>query len=163
MKVIEVKAHTLTRKAYQLNADEQQYLNFKPEVEVLPAMYYDSEIASGKFYFTKKHEPGTPGWKDGGYECYDDNGAFRAFHLDALIVHPKLFKGKIKAPITGVMIDKPKGKRGRPKKDPSLLKVKTEYVSTGRKRGRPKKDASELKSKPYVKTGNRRGRPAKAK
>jgi hypothetical protein len=159
MKIIEIKANTLTRKAYQLDTDEQHYLDFKSGVEVLPAMYYDSEIASGKFYFKQKHEPNTPMWKDGGYECYDDNGAFRAFHLDALIVHPRMFKKKIKSNITGVMIDKPKGKRGRPKSDPSLLKTKVEYVSTGRGRGRPKMDESLLKVKTqYIPNGGKRGR-----
>lgn len=158
MKVIEIKNKMYARKAYQLNTDEQYYLDFKPEIEVLPAIYYDSENP-GKFYFSKKHEPNTPGWKDGGYECYDENGAFRAFYLDALIVHPRMFRKKIKSNITGVMIDKPKGKRGRPKSDPSLLKTKVEYVSTGRGRGRPKMDESLLKVKTqYIPNGGKRGR-----
>jgi len=148
MKVIEIKNKMYARKAYQLNTDEQYYLDFKPEIEVLPATYYDSENP-GKFYFSKKHEPNTPGWKDGGYECYDINGAFRAFHLDALIVHPRVFKKKHRIKASDVKVtntdNAPKRGRGRPKLDPSLLKTKVEYVSTGRGRGRPKKNPDELK------------------
>ena len=55
---------------------------------------------------TGKHEPNTPGWKDGGYECYDINGAFRAFHLDALIVHPRVFKKKQSYSNCGAILDK---------------------------------------------------------
>ena len=135
MKVIEIEANIVPRKAYVVDTDEQQYLEFTEGIEVLPAMYYESSPDS-KFYYRKKHEPGTPGWKDGGYECVEENGAVRAFYLDSLIVHPRYFKRKEKA----AKILKSKGKRGRPKMDPSLKKSIV-YVKTGGKRGRPRKNS----------------------
>jgi len=165
MKVIEVKNNLITRKAYELDNDEQHYLEFKPDIDVLPALYYNSDVASGNFYFKQKHEPGTPMWENGGYECYDENGAFRAFHLDALIIHPRIFKGKSKSKAAIELItNKPKGKKGRPKMDPSLKKTTEVYVPTGGKRGRPKMDPSLKKTiVEYVPTGGKRGRPKKAK
>jgi hypothetical protein len=161
MKLTSVNESGIMRKAYILDENEQQLLDFKPGIDVLPAMYYESDTA-GNFYFVKKHEPGEQFWRDGGYECIDDYGMKRAFHLDALVVHPRVFKGKTKAKIK-VDEDKPKGKRGRPPMDPSLKREVTEYKPTGGKRGRPKVDAALRKSTAYVKTGGRRGRPSKAK
>jgi hypothetical protein len=155
MKVIDIDAPIVPRKAYVVDLDEQHFLEFKEGIEVLPAQYYENEYGN-KFYYFKKHEDGEPGWKGGGYECTDETGARRAFHLDALIVHPKLFKKKAK-----VQENKPKGKRGRPKMDPSLKKTPTVYVKTGGKRGRPKMDPTLKKSMVYVKTGGKRGRPRK--
>ena len=163
MELITVNDSSIARKAYALGEDEQQYMNFEPGIDVLPAMYYNSEVASGNFYFVKRHEPGEQFWKDGGYECVDDYGMKRAFHLDALIVHPRIFKGKTKAKVK-VDEDKPKGKKGRPPMDPSLKKQITEYTPTGNKRGRPKMDPSLKKAfGVYVPTGGKRGRPKKAK
>ena len=158
MKVIEIEANIVPRKAYEVEVDEQQYLEFTKGIEVLPAMYYESSPDS-KFYYRKKHEPGTPGWKDGGYECVEENGAIRAFYLDSLIVHPRYFKRKEKA--AKIRESKGTGKRGRPKMDPSLKKTPVVYVKTGGKRGRPKMDPSLKKSTVYVKTGGKRGRPRK--
>jgi hypothetical protein len=165
MKVIEIKNNLTTRKAYELKDSEQHYLEFKPDIDVLPAMYHDSEIASGNFYFKKRHEPNTPMWKEGGYECYDENGAFRAFHLDSLIIHPRIFRGKSKSKAASeLIVDKPKGKRGRPKMDSTMKKTVEVYVKKGTPRGRPKMNP-ELKKTvtEYVPTGGRRGRPSKAK
>ena len=156
MKLIEIPANIVPRKAYVVDENEQEYLNFTTGIEVLPAMYYNSADA-GPFYFVKTHEVGEIGWSDGGHECIEANGARRAFHLDSLIVHPKHFKRKEKA----AKKLKSSGKRGRPKMDPSLKKTPTVYVKTGGKRGRPKKDPSQLKSVVYVKTGGKRGRPKK--
>ena len=158
MKIIEIEANIVPRKAYEVEVDEQQYLEFTEGIEVLPAMYYDSNPDT-VFYYRKKHEPGTPGWKDGGYECVEGNGAIRAFYLDSLIVHPKYFKRKAKA--EKIRTSKGTGKRGRPKMDPSLKKTPTVYVKTGGKRGRPKMDPALKKSTVYVKTGGKRGRPRK--
>lgn len=156
MKVIDIEANIVPRKAYVVEADEQQYLEFTEGIEVLPANYYETEPGV-KFYYRKKHEPNTPGWKDGGYECVEENGAIRAFYLDSLIVHPRYFKRKEKA----AKILKSKGKRGRPKMDPALKKAPIVYVKTGGKRGRPKMDPALKKSTVYVKTGGKRGRPRK--
>jgi hypothetical protein len=156
MKVIEIEAKVAKRKAYEIEADEQEYLNFSAGVEVLPAQYFDNDYGC-KFYYRKRHEPGTPHWSDGGYEYVEENGAIRAFHLDSLIVHPRYFKKKAKA----AQRIKTGGKRGRPKMDPSLKKVPVVYVKTGGKRGRPKMDPTLKKSTVYVKTGGKRGRPRK--
>ena len=156
MKIIEIEAKVSNRKAYEIEADEQEYLNFSAGIEVLPAQYFDNDYGC-KFYYRKRHEPGTPHWADGGYECVEENGAIRAFHLDSLIVHPRYFKKKAKA----IQKAKTGGKRGRPKMDPSLKKVPVVYVKTGGKRGRPKMDPTLKKSTVYVKTGGKRGRPRK--
>jgi len=158
MKVIEVEAPIYPRKAYVVEANEQEYLDFKEGIEVLPAQYYESDNG-GKFYFRKYYPDGTPGWKGGGYECTDDTGARRAFYADSLIVHPRYFKRKAKA--AKILISKSTGKRGRPKMDPTLKKEPTVYVKTGGKRGRPKMDPTLKKSIVYVKTGGKRGRPRK--
>lgn len=156
MKIVEIEGACINRKAYELDENDNHLIEFTTGIEVLPAMYHDSEIHS-RFFYVTKHEPNTPGWRDGGYECYEDNGSRRAFYLDALIVHPRYFKKKAKAEkrkLTG-------GKRGRPSMDPSLKKVLGPYVPTGGKRGRPAKNPTERKSLVYVPTGGQRGRPRK--
>lgn len=158
MKIIEIEANIVPRKAYVVDDNEQEYLAFTEGIEVLPAMYYETDPGT-KFYFKKKHEDGEPGWKGGGYECFEENGANRAFHLDSLIVHPRYFKRKAKA--EKIRTSTGTGKRGRPKMDPSLKKTPTVYVKTGGKRGRPKMDPTQKKSMVYVKTGGKRGRPRK--
>ena len=165
MKIIEVPGKTMARKAFVLDDNENYLLDFKPEIEVLPAMYAETDSAVvDKFYFIKRHEPGEPCWKEGGYEVVDSHGASRSFYLDALIVHPKVFVKRAKSLykpqtiVDGVLTDKPKGKRGRPKKDPTLCTTKP-YVPTGGRRGRPCKDPSQLVTpKQYVPTGGKRGR-----
>ena len=158
MKVIEIEAPVYPRKVYVVESDEQHFLEFKTGIEVLPAMYYDSNPDT-IFYYRKKHEDGEPGWKGGGYECVEANGAIRAFHLDSLIVHPKYLKRKAKA--EKIRTSTGTNKRGRPKMDPLLKKEVTVYVKTGGKRGRPKMDPTLKKSTVYVKTGGKRGRPRK--
>ena len=161
MKVIEIPAAIVPRKAFQLDDDEQHLTEFKPGIEVLPAQYADTDTnGTPIFYFVQRHEPGTPHWKEGGYECNDSNGARRAFYLDSLIVHPKYFKRKAKA--KAILERKGTGKRGRPRKDPSQLQQVKVYVPTGGKRGRPRKDPNTLQApKVYVPTGGKRGRPRK--
>lgn len=161
MKVIEIPAAIVPRKAFQLDDDEQHLTEFKPGIEVLPAQYADSDTSNTPvFYFVQRHEPNTPHWKEGGYECNDSNGARRAFYLDSLIVHPKYFKRKAKA--KAILERKGTGKRGRPRKDPSQLQQVKVYVPTGGKRGRPRKDPNTLQApKVYVPTGGKRGRPRK--
>ena len=117
MQVIEIPANVAPRKAFKLDSDEQHLVEFKPGIEVLPAQFADSDTnTTPTFYYIQRHEPNTPHWKDGGFECSDSNGAKRAFHLDALIVHPKYFKRKAKA--EKILKSKGTGKRGRPRKDP---------------------------------------------
>jgi hypothetical protein len=156
MKIINIDTPIYPRKAYVLEENEQEYLNFTEGIEVLPAQYFENDYGA-TFYFRKRYEPGERFYPEGGYEVIEENGARRSFNLDALIVHPKHFKRKEKA----AKILKTGGKRGRPKMDPSLKKTVEAYVKTGGKRGRPKKDPSELKSTVYVKTGGKRGRPKK--
>ena len=158
MKIIEIEVKVSNRKAYEIEADEQEYLNFSAGIEVLPAQYYESDNGN-KFYFKKYHPDGTPGWKGGGYECTDTTGASRAFFADSLIIHPRYFKRKAKA--EKIRTSTGTGKRGRPKMDPSLKKEVIAYVKTGGKRGRPKMDPTLKKSIVYVKTGGKRGRPRK--
>jgi hypothetical protein len=158
MKIISIDAPIVPRKAYVLEDNEQEYLNFTDGVEVLPAQYYENSYDS-KFYFRKRYEPGEKFYPEGGFECVEENGARRSFHLDALIVHPRYFKRKEKA--EKIRTRTGTGKRGRPKMDPSLKKTPVVYVKTGGKRGRPKMDPTLKKSMVYVKTGGKRGRPRK--
>ena len=169
MKIIEVQNPlSIPRKKYILEENEQHLLDFKPGIEVLPAQYYDSDNG-GEFQYLKRHEVGEKGWKEGGHEVIDDFGLRRAFHLDALIIHPKVFKSKRKqktydfiqqqTPISGVESNEPKRGRGRPAIAPELRKTPTVYVPKGTGRGRPRKDPSEIKTpKVYVPTGGQRGR-----
>ena len=162
MKIIEIPAAIVPRKAFVLDADEQHFLEFKPGIQVLPAQYSEDESGAPLFHFIARHEDGEKCWKGGGYEVRDSNGASRAFHLDSLIVHPKYFKRKAKA--KAILERKGTGKSGRPKKHPSELKVATVYVPTGGKRGRPRINSNTLQTlKVYVPTGGKRGRPSKNK
>ena len=43
MKIIEIEANIVPRKAYVVEADEQQYLEFTDGIEVLPAQYYEND------------------------------------------------------------------------------------------------------------------------
>jgi hypothetical protein len=162
MKIITIinNPTSIPRKAYMLNEEEKQiYLDFKEGIEVLPAAYSESETAD-TFNYVKRHEPGEKGWKDGGYECIDSYGLKRAFYLDALIVHPKVFRTKRKPThITKSEFNKPEpGKRGRPSLPPELRKTQP-YVPTGARRGRKPLDPSLKKEqKIYVSTGQGRGR-----
>jgi hypothetical protein len=174
MDIITIPASMDTmRKAYVLAEEEQHLLNFKVDKEVLPAETYETS-GSIRYFYIKRHEVGEKHWQEGGYECYDSTGARRSFHLDSLIVHPATIDGKkreIKSskrgrPKKGIIalevdLNQPKRGRGRPRKDPSDLMVKTEYKPTGGKRGRPKKDPSDLTVKEYKPTGGKRGRPRK--
>ena len=162
MKVIDKQGKYASYKAYKLTEDEQYYLNFEKDVEVLPARYYDSKSNNGKFFFLRKHEPRTPNWEDGGYECSHSLGGIYCFYFDTLILHPRYFKKKRKSTPKTINSPSVKGKKGRPKKDPQDLKTPQVYVPTGRKRGRPRKDPKNLKTpRVYVPTGGKKGRPKK--
>ncbi len=136
-------------------------------------------------YFERRHEPGEPNWPEGGYECRDIGGGFRAFFLDALVLHPSQIKtsqnfvknskrGRPKRTVINIdgTESEPEvktSKRGRPRKyaegeSPSALAkaVKEQDTTIKRGRGRPAKNPSELKEVvKYVATGIGRGRPKK--
>ena len=162
MKIVDIPSKFVPYKAYELTEDEQYLLNFEEGVEVVPARYHGTGVSSGKFFFLRKHEVGSPNWKDGGYECSNSLGGIYCFHFDAIILHPKYFRKKRKINIKTNTYTSTGGKRGRPKKDPKDLKNPKVYVPTGGKRGRPRKDPSKLQTTPeYVPTGRKRGRPSK--
>ncbi len=162
MEIIDKPCKYTPYKAYKLTEDEQHFLNFEKGVEVLPARYYGTGVSNGKFFFLRKHEVGSPNWKDGGYECSNSLGGVYCFHFDAIILHPKYFRKKRKISIKTNTYVPTGGKRGRPRKDPKDLKNPKVYVPTGGKRGRPRKDPSKLQTpQEYVPTGRKRGRPSK--
>lgn len=160
MDIIIINTTSIPRKAYALTEEEQQqYLDFKEGIEVLPAAYSEGETAD-TFTYIKKHEPGEKHWRDGGHECWDSYGIKRAFYLDALIIHPKVFSTKRKTvKITPSEFNKPEpGRRGRPSLPPELRKTQP-YVAKGTKRGRKPMDPSLKKEqKTYTPNGGRRGR-----
>ena len=159
MEIIQINTSSIPRKAYALSEEEQQYLDFKEGIEVLPAAYSEGETAD-TFTYIKKHEPGEKHWRDGGHECWDSYGIRRAFYLDALIIHPKVFSTKRKTvKITPSEFNKPEpGRRGR-KPIPLELRKTKPYVKTGGKRGRKAIDPSLKKEqKLYISTGQGRGR-----
>jgi hypothetical protein len=122
------------RKAFVLSPEEQYLLEFTPNVEVLPAETYDVS-GNTRYFYVKTYEVGAKHWEEGGHECIDSTGAKRAFHLDALIVHP----GK-----TVVTVDGKTSKRGRPKKGESLVKKEIDPNAPKRQRGRPRKEGPKL-------------------
>jgi len=91
-KLIQVEAGGYSRPAYSEVSEHE--IDFRPKIRVLPALHYNEDRI---FIFVKKHEPNTPGWKNGGYECREVNREdawlpkFRAFELDALIIHPNAY------------------------------------------------------------------------
>jgi hypothetical protein len=135
MNIVEKPASLGTmRKAFVLDSEEQYLLDFTPNIEVLPAETYDVS-GNTRYFYVKKHEVGSKHWSEGGYECVDSTGAKRAFHLDALIIHP----GK-----SVTTIDGKTRKRGRPKKGESLMKKEIDPNAPKRGRGRPRKEGPKL-------------------
>lgn len=168
MKVIE---NTESFPPYKYFTDvEEKFLNFKPECRVLPARHFDDP----QMHFTlrKQFMPGTPGFPQGGFEVFGPDGGIYNFMLNEVVVHPfhlgmknyfskaqNVNKEKVS---TGV-----KGKRGRPKMDPTLKKTLPVYVPTGGKRGRKPMDPAlkaakeaERLEKQKNSTG-KKGRPKK--
>jgi hypothetical protein len=144
---------------------EADLLNFSPGVRVLPAPFYNEP--SINFILKRRHEPGEPGFPDGGFSVYGPSGEVRAFDINQVIVHPyaigkmKFFDVKATAEQKQATVDPnaPKRKRGRPS-NPDV-QPKAPYVPTGGKRGRPANPNKQPKA-PYVPTGGKRGRPKKA-
>ena len=99
-----------------------------------------------QLFFEKRHEPGEPHWKEGGFECIDEYGARRAFHLDALIVAPNQ-----KPLIMGM------SRRGR-KPNPNKEQPVIDPNKPKKGRGRPSIAPELRKSQPYIPNGGQRGR-----
>jgi hypothetical protein len=118
---------------------EGKFLNFKPECRVLTARHFDDPYVH--FTLRKRHEPGSPGFPQGGFEITGPDGGTYNFYLDEVVVHPfqlgmKNYFSKSQNTVKEKVSTGVKGKRGRPAKDPSERKVLQTYVPTGGKRGR---------------------------
>jgi hypothetical protein len=150
---------------------EDKFLNFKPNCRVLPARHFDDP----QMYFTlrKRFEPGSPGFPQGGFEVIGPDGGVYNFYLNEVVVHPyqlgmKNYFSKSQNVIKEKVSTGAKGKRGRPKKDPSELKSIAVYKPTGGKRGRRPLDPEvkatrEAERLERAKNSNgKRGRPKKA-
>ena len=146
---------------------EEKFTKFTPQCRVLLARHFDEP----NIFFTlrKRFDPGeNKTFPNGGFEIFGPDGGLYNFELDEVVVHPfQLGMTKYFSNALNVNKEKlntgPKGKRGRPKKDPSNLKILPKYVPTGGKRGRKPMSAEEkakreLATSTKVKTG-RRGRP----
>jgi len=60
---------------------DAKYLNFKPGIRVLPAMYF--EEPGLEFKLKKRYEPGEKRtFPNGGFEVYGPGGEIRSFDLD---------------------------------------------------------------------------------
>lgn len=144
---------------------DAKYLNFKPGIRVLPAMYF--EEPGLEFKLKKRYEPGEKRtFPNGGFEVYGPGGEIRSFDLDQVIVHPyaigqrKFFAKNLSEEKKLKEIDPnaPKRKRGRPS-NPNA-EPRPVYVPTGGKRGRPSNPNTQPRPA-YVPTGGKRGRPKK--
>lgn len=149
---------------------EEKFLNFKPLIRVLPARHFNEPQLV--FTLKNKYEPGQhKHFPNGGFEVCASDGGIYNFDINEVIVHP--FALGMSKFFSKQNIDKekvttgPKGKKGRPKKDPSELKTKSEYKPTGGKRGRRPLDP-EVKAareaeriERQKKSTGKRGRPKK--
>jgi hypothetical protein len=149
---------------------EDKFLNFKPNCRVLPARHFDDP----QMYFTlrKRFEPGSPGFPQGGFEVVGPDGGVYNFYLNEVVVHPyhlgmKNYFSKSQNVVKEKVSTGVKGKRGRPRKDPSELKTLPVYKPTGGKRGRKKLDESvrlereKIAAEKKLKSKGKRGRPKK--
>jgi hypothetical protein len=146
---MKINENTETFPPYKYFTDvEEKFLNFKPRCRVLPARHFDDPQMH--FSLKQKYEPGAKGFPNGGFEVYGPDGGLYSFALNEVVVHPFAL-GMNKYFTKTVNVDKEKvstgdkGKRGRPKKDPSELKTLPAYKPTGGKRGRRALDP-ELKA-----------------
>jgi hypothetical protein len=150
---------------------DDKFTNFKPQVRVLPANYFEEP----NLLFTLKaiYQPDeNKHYPKGGIEVYHSEGALYSYYLDEVIVHPfelgmRKFFTKSEDEVKEKVFDGVKGKRGRPAKDPSELKVKKEYITTGGQRGRKRLSDEErakreamIAEKKKNSTG-KKGRPKK--
>ena len=172
MKVIEKSWEYGPIKAY--SNVELQFLNFTKDVRVLPAPFF--EQPNTHFTLKNKYLPGeNKHFPNGGFEVEGFGGAYYAFDLDQVIVHPyalkmdnffdKIEEGK---EINTKINDGVKRKRGRPSIEGSV-KGFPKYVPNGGKRGRqplsPEEKAKReaIKDEKKLKSGGKRGRPKSIK
>jgi hypothetical protein len=66
MEIINKPGKYAPYKAYKLTENEQHFLNFERDVEILPARYQGDVVSKGKFYFLRRHEVGDPTLERGG-------------------------------------------------------------------------------------------------
>jgi len=148
-----------------------KFLNFTNRCRVLPAPYFNDYNIY--FEIKRRFEPGeNKYYPNGGFEIYGPEGSMHSYDLDQVIVHP-FHLGMTKYFSTSQNANKekvttgPKGKRGRPKKDPSECKVIQAYVPTGGKRGRKPMDPALKAAKEATlavkkaKGTGKKGRPRK--
>lgn len=169
---MKINENTQTFPPYKYFTDvEEKFLNFKPRCRVLPARHFDDP----QMHFTlkKRFEPGSPGFPQGGFEVYGPDGGVYSFALNEVVVHPfqlglKNYFSKAQNINKEKVSTGAKGKRGRPKKDPSELKSAIVYKPTGGKRGRKPLDPEVKAAKEaerlerQKRSTGKRGRPKKA-
>lgn len=157
---------------------EPELMEMKKGDRVLPAQYFYEKRVHYELF--KIHDPGTPGYPNGGIEVSGMDGHRRYYDLDQVILHPHVIKHKKtmekmlrkaekesakrmkqyeKAQRKAV---KEAGKRGRkpltPEEKAQREAEKAERkLKSGGKRGRPKGTGSS-KPKTYIPTGGKRGR-----
>jgi len=150
MKIIEKDNRFGPRKAY--SDVDPKYLEFKNGIRVLPAPFFEEDQKT-MFEFIQRHEPGTQGWLEGGYEVRGPGGEFRAYYFDQLILHPEVIKRRYGKNI----VNNSDKKRGRPS---GIITEKLVKITSG-KRGRPSIPIELRKNKPYIPNGLPRGRRKK--
>jgi hypothetical protein len=158
---------------------EPEWLEFAPNIRVLPAKYF-YEKSSCRLFFVAKYQPGENKWlPDGGFHLRDATGANRWFELDEVIIHPSIIqqqklKDKLEKKAAKVKEkynkdqrrkERKEGKRGRPAlsdEDKALRIQEAQQRSerSGGRRGRPPKnpDAPKQVYVPRGDTGKKRGR-----
>jgi hypothetical protein len=149
---------------------EEKFTKYIIGGRALPASYY--EDPSVHFTLKAVYQPGDKKtFPNGGFELYGPEGGIFNYELDQVIMHPYHFRmmnyfSKLKTHVKEKVSTGVKGKRGRPRKDPSELKVQEAYVPTGGKRGRKPMDPAlkalkeAEKAERAARSTGKRGRPA---
>jgi hypothetical protein len=150
---------------------EEKFTKYIIGGRVLPVTHFEDP----SIHFTLKavYQPGDKKtFPNGGFEVYGPEGSVFNYELDQLVMHPFHYRmmsyfSKAQNAVKEKITTGEKGKRGRPRKDPSELKAQSVYVSTGGKRGRKPMDPvlkalKEAEKAERTKLSNgKRGRPKK--
>jgi hypothetical protein len=151
---------------------EEKFTKYIIGGRVLPVTYFEDP----SIHFTLKavYQPGDKRtFPNGGFEAYGPEGSIYNYELDQLVMHPFHYRmmnyfSKAQNVVKEKVDTGEKGRRGRPRKDPSELKTQLAYVPTGGTRGR-KAMSAELKAikdaekaERALLSGGKRGRPKKA-